>query len=305
MGKELTFAAVSRSLNRLEGFVDDFLLTVQSYNEKRNIEIQNAIVDGHKETMVIYPIDIKESIIRYVKEVERNVNGDESIEYIGIRDCVDFILNSQSMLLAKRAFSIESKVREIESILLSYCSGSMIKPVSDLTWQTEHILWEIGELHIEPFILENNQDAVIPKTGEKLLTKDEIIKSLEKIKPYKPLKDDEPINYKEYYKRLTEGGVIDNKWTLDLFLYCVERADISKLLVKAEKKKDGKKQYARLFMNDVASCFSDSAQYRKKAAESFGLGENVHVGAVGGNAKTEYQNMMKGLFAKNHQKKRP
>ena len=302
MGKELTFADVSRSLNRLEGFVDDFLLAVQSYNEKRNIETQNVIIDGHKETMVIYPIDIKESIIRYVKEVERNVNGDESIEYIGIRDCVDFILNSQSMLLAKRAFSIESKVREIESILLSYCSGSMIKPVSDLTWQTGHILWEIGELHIEPFILENNQDG---EGASEVLTKDEIIKSLEKIEPYKPLKGDEPINYKEYYKRLTEGGVIDKKWTLDLFRYCVERADISKLLVKAEKKKDGKKQYARLFMNDVASCFSDSAQYRKKAAESFGLGENVNVGAVGGNAKTEYQNMMKGLFAKNHQRKRP
>lgn len=166
MEKDITFASVSRSLNRLEGFVDDFLLTVQSYNEKRNIEKQNVIVDGHKETMVIYPIDIKESIIRYVKDVEQNINGDECIDYIGIHDCVDFILYSQSKLLAKRAFTIESKVREIESILLSYCSGNLIKPVSDLTGQTGHILWEIGELHIEPFVQEMNQDAVIPETGK-------------------------------------------------------------------------------------------------------------------------------------------
>ena len=316
MDKEITFAAVSRSLNRLEGFVDDLLLGVQSYNEKLNIEIQNVIVDGHKETMVIYPIDIKESIIRYVKEVERNINGDECIDYIGIHDCVDFILNSQSKLLAKRAFTIESKVREIESILLSYCSGNLIKPVSDLLWQTGQILWEIGELYIEPFIQDNTQDAVIPENmstggdGEKPkaednpLTKEDIIKSLEKIEPYKPLKDDEPINYKEYYKRLTEGGVIDKKWPLDLFLYCVERADISKIIVKAEKKRDGKKGYARLFMNDVASKFSDSAKYRKKAAESFGL-ENSNIGAVGGDAKLEYQRMMKGLFVTNHQRKRP
>ncbi len=140
--------------------------------------------------------------------------------------------------------------------------------------------------------------------GEKPLTKEDIIKSLEKIEPYKPLKDDEPINYKEYYKRLTEGGVIDKKWPLDLFLYCVERADISKIVVKAEKKRDGKKGYARLFMNDVASKFSDSAKYRKKAAESFGL-ENSNIGAVGGDAKLEYQRMMKGLFVTNHQRKRP
>ena len=140
--------------------------------------------------------------------------------------------------------------------------------------------------------------------GEKPLTKEDIIKSLKEIEPYKPLKDDESINYKEYYKRLTEGGVIDKKWPLDLFQYCVERADISKIVVKAEKKRDGKKGYARLFMNDVASKFSDSAKYRKKAAESFGL-ENSNIGAVGGDAKLEYQRMMKGLFVTNHQRKRP
>lgn len=181
------------------------------------------------------------------------------------------------------------------------------------------ILKEIGA--VEEWTDDNEQTVLrtnltdnidIPETGEsgnegigeKLLTKDEIIKSLEKIEPYKPLKDDEPINYKEYYKRLTEGGVIDEKWPLDLFKYCVERADISKIVVKAKKRKDGKKQWARLFMNDVASKFSDSAKYRKKAAESFGL-ENSNIGAVGGDAKLEYQRMMKGLFVTNHQRKRP
>ena len=64
--KDITFADVSRSLNRLEGFIDDFLLTVQSYNEKRIIKKVNVIVDGHKETMVMYPIDIKKSIMGFI-----------------------------------------------------------------------------------------------------------------------------------------------------------------------------------------------------------------------------------------------
>ena len=100
--KDITYSDVSRSLNRLEGFIDDFLLTVQSYNEKRNFEKINVIVDGHNETMQIYPIDIKKSIIGFIDDVKFNREGDESINYFGIHDCVDYILNNQSLLLAKK-----------------------------------------------------------------------------------------------------------------------------------------------------------------------------------------------------------
>lgn len=154
--KDISYADVSRSLNRLDGFIDNFLLTVQSYNEKRITERVNVIVDGHKETMVIYPIDIKKSIIGFIDDVKFNREGDESINYYGIHDCVDYILNNQSLLLAKRAFSIETKIKEAEQVLLSFLSE--IKETSDLLWQTWLILCQIEELHIEPF--------VIPETGD-------------------------------------------------------------------------------------------------------------------------------------------
>lgn len=148
--KDIAYSDVSRSLNRLEGFIDDFLSTVQSYKEKRIIEKINVIVDGHKETMVINPIEIKKSIIGFIDDVKFNRDGDESINYFGIHDCVDYILNNQSLLLAKRAFSIETKINEAENILISFIAD--IKEASDLLWETGQILWQIGELHIEPFI---------------------------------------------------------------------------------------------------------------------------------------------------------
>lgn len=155
--KDITYSDVSRSLNRLEGFIDDFLLTVQSYNEKRNIEKINVIVDGHNKTMQIYPIDIKKSIIGFIDDVKFNREGDESINYFGIRDCVDYILNNQSLLLAKRAFSIETKIKESESILTSFIAD--VKEANDLLWETGQILWQIGELHIEPFIQDDGDDS--------------------------------------------------------------------------------------------------------------------------------------------------
>ena len=164
--KDITFADVSRSLNRLDGFIDDFLLTVQSYNEKRIIENANVIVGGHKETMVIYPIDIKKSIIGFIDDVKFNREGDESINYYGVHDCVDYILNNQSLLLAKRAFSIETKIKEAEQILLSFLSE--IEETSDLLWQTGQILWQIGELHIEPFVIDDENDGNYPEIPKEL-----------------------------------------------------------------------------------------------------------------------------------------
>ena len=139
--KDITFADVSRSLNRLEGFIDDFLLTVQSYNEKRIIKKVNVIVDGHKETMVMYPIDIKKSIMGFIDVVKFNREGDEAINFHGIHDCVDYILNNQSVILANRAFSIETKIKEAEQIILPFLSE--IKEANELLWETTLIINKI------------------------------------------------------------------------------------------------------------------------------------------------------------------
>lgn len=145
VNKDITFAEVSRSLNRLEGFINDMLLNVHYYNESLP--------------------NIEESITRQIEEVKFNRNGDESINYIGIHNCVDYILNNQSMLLAKRAFSIEKKINEIERILLSYIDKLLV--ASDLLWETGLILHEIRELYIEPFIQELDEGQY-PKVPDEL-----------------------------------------------------------------------------------------------------------------------------------------
>ena len=71
--KDITFADVSRSLNRLEGFIDDMLLTMQSYCDSK--------------------IDTEKSINSFLGELKWLGEGDESINYFGIYDCVDFILS--------------------------------------------------------------------------------------------------------------------------------------------------------------------------------------------------------------------
>lgn len=293
--KDITYADVSRSLNRLEGFIDDNLLGIQPYSE------------GHN--------DIKD-VTRLIDAVKYNREGDEEISYIGIYDCVDFVLNNTSMPLAKRIFAIESKIKEVEQVLLSYCHDSMIKVVSDLLWETGRILWQIGELYVEPFIQESTQTDTIPETGNKDTsngekpkatnepkTKEEIIKSLEGTEIFAPTK---PINlYDIYYDRLTKGKIKTNNGdvcklailrrvcdddndNIKLFKYCVERADISKLV------NTGKKSYARLFMNDIASYFREPEKFRKAAAKSFGV---MEVGGVGGDYKKNYRLLMEKLFS--------
>lgn len=313
--KDITFADVSRSLNRLDGFIDNFLLAVQSYNEKRIIEKVNVIIDGHKETMVIYPIDIKKSIKGFIDEVKFNREGDESINYYGIHDCVDYILNNQSLLLAKRVFPIETKIKEAEQILLSFLSE--IEETSDLLWQTGQILWQIGELHIEPFIQETSQTGDIPETGEnecfsigddssenksgESLTPDQIKEKIKKIEPFPKAKTDEPIPFGKYYRILTNGEftqadgvkkefqVIDaEKCDLDLFCLCVERADISDII------KEGNKSIARLFMYYVSEQFKNSDEYVKAASKAFRL--KVRLSAVPSKYRADFYNLLGDEF---------
>jgi len=148
--KEIAFADVKRSLNRLEGFIDDLLLNVQSFNE-RDIE------------------DVWTQLSYWLNEVKNNREGDDSINYIGIYDCVDFILNNSSIVLAKMAFSIDAKIKEIESIVLTYISYQVTQKVaSSLLWETGSILSQIGELYIEPFIQKTKNNYTIPnsETGD-------------------------------------------------------------------------------------------------------------------------------------------
>lgn len=139
--KDITFADVSRSLNRLDGFIDDMLLTM----------------------------DTEKSINSFLGELKWLREGDESINYFGIYDCVDFILNNKSIDLAKRVFSIEAKVKEIESFVLPYISNQITQKVaSDFLWETGRILWQIGELHIEPFVIDDENNGNYPDIPNEL-----------------------------------------------------------------------------------------------------------------------------------------
>lgn len=142
-----------------------------------------------------------------------------------------------------------------------------------------------------------------PKADQEPTNKDDIIKSLEGTEIFAPTK---PINlYNVYYDRLTKGKIKTNNGdvcklailrrvcdddndNIELFKYCVERADISKLV------NTGKKSYARLFMNDIASCFKEPEKFRKAAAKSFRVKE---VGGVGGDYKENYRLLMEKLFS--------
>lgn len=295
--KDITFADVSRSLNRLEGFIDDMLLTMQSYCDSK--------------------IDTEKSINSFLGELKWLREGDESINYFGIYDCVDFILNNKSIDLAKRAFSIEAKVKEIESFVLSYISNQVTQKVaSEFLWETGRILWQIGELHIEPFIQETSQTGDIPETGEnecfsigddssenkigESLTPDQIKEKIKKIKPFPKAKTDEPIPFGKYYRILTNGEftqangvkkefqVIDaEKCDLDLFCLCVERADISDIIKE-------NRQIARLFMYYVANKFKDSDEYVKAAQKALGL--NARLSAVPSNYRADFYNLLGDEF---------
>lgn len=163
----------------------------------------------------------------------------------------------------------------------------------------------------------------IPETGEngclnigdekktKSLNKAQIIMELKK-EPFEPRKYGEPIPYKDCYTRLIEGKIkrstgdvialeiIDKQCDFELFKYCVDRADVSKLY------KVKKKSYVRIFMNDIAEYFANPSEYRKAAASAFGV-EKLNVGTNGEGVRADYRLLMKGVFPDdaNYQKKMP
>ena len=262
--------------------------------------------------------DSKNRIKWFLKDIDEDINGSNrlvfkgkvSVQLYDIAENVGKVVNyirdgkRDADRLKSELLSLRSMVKELQSKTLqkgyehfAYNCDMTISIIDNMEkWETDAPIPETDNKKL----IDGEKDT--PK--EKTLTRDEIIECLKDIEPFEALNPDEPINYKEYYKRLCDGGVIDSQYGLDLFTYCVERADISKIIAKPEKKKDNKKSYARLFMNDVASVFSIAADYRKAAAKAFILGDNTHIGSVGGDVKTEYQELMKGLFKTNWQKKR-
>jgi len=164
------------------------------------------------------------------------------------------------------------------------------------------------------------ETEIIPETGENESLNTKKVESLNKAEvmmavknePFEPKKDGSPIPYKKCYERLTEGKIrrptgevktieiIDKQWDFDLFKYCVERADISKIF------KSRKKSYARLFMNDIAEYFENPSSYRKAAAIAFHV-TKLNVGTNGEGIRADYRKLMKGLFPDhaNYQKKMP
>ena len=198
-------------------------------------------------------------------------------------------------------------IKHISDVILSE-----IKEVEKWTGDHEQIIQGTNQVANNPIPETGDNEDVgngkKQKADDKPMTKDEIIKSLEGKEKFVPSK---PINlYNVFYDRLVKGkiknkngeshvlGVLrkicdDDKENVELFKRCVESADISNLY------NEGKKSYARLFMNDIASLFSEPEKFRKAAAKSFGLKEGTELGAVGGNYKKDYRSLMNGLFDDN------
>ena len=164
------------------------------------------------------------------------------------------------------------------------------------------------------------ETEIIPETGENESLNTKKVESLNKAEvmmavknePFGPKKGGKPIQYKEFYKRLTEGKIkrttgkveaieiIDKQYDLELFKYCVDRADISKIF------KSRKKCYAIMFMNDIAEYYENPSEYRKAAVKAFHI-TKLNVGADGKGIRADYRLLMKNLFPDhaNYQKKMP
>ena len=106
---------------------------------------------------------------------EEITKSDEAVNYYGVRDCVDYILNNQSLLLAKRAFSVETKIFEAENILISFITDikepdytsdeyretvkeniQEIRIEKDGIEKTIHILEGANKNHFCRYIVDNN-----------------------------------------------------------------------------------------------------------------------------------------------------
>lgn len=271
--------------------------------------------------------DSKNRIKWFLRDIDEDINGSNrlvfkgtvSVQLYDIAENVGKVVNyirdgkRDADRLKSELLNLRIMVKELQSKSLqkgyepfAYKCGMTIGIIDNMEkWETSHI--------------ENNP---IPETGgnedvgngektkadNKPKTKDDIIKSLEGKEQFVPSK---PINlYDVFYDRLVKGkiknkndeyhvlGVLrkicdDDKENVELFKRCVESADISNLY------NEGKKSYARLFMNDIASLFSEPEKFRKAAAKSFGLKEGTELGAVGGNYKKDYRSLMNGLFDDN------
>ena len=182
---------------------------------------------------------IKDDSLKFAFMGRYNVKLFNAAEKIG--KVHDYILDAKygSMQIFKELLNLRTTTRELrnEAILKGYdpfavTCDIIIDIIDDVEkWESDN--GNQGEV----------QNSEIGDKGimENVLTRDEIIKGVEGINPFKPLNSDEPINYEEYYKRLCNGGVIDSRYGLDLFTYCVDRADISKIIARPKKRKDSKK----------------------------------------------------------------
>ena len=207
--------------------------------------------------------------------------------------------------LKGKLYDLKEKVRQLYNSADKH-NLNTIREISDL------ILSEIGE--VEEWA--NDDDYTIQETS-KIRTIPEKEKPLNEVQvkmsvkndPFKRIENGKPIPYKKCYERLTEGKirrsagdsesveVISKQYDLELFQYCVDRADISKIY------KKGKKSYAILFMNDIASFYEDSSAFRKAAAKAFDV-TKLGVGKRGTGINADYYNLMTGIFSKdvNYQK---
>lgn len=226
--------------------------------------------------------------------------------------CADIINGEDGAdKLKGKVFDLREKIKQLYDradknnlINIRTISDSMLGLIGEVEEWTDSIPQETTQAENNS-IPENCNNDYSDDSGKenKPPTKEDIVKKLEGAEKFVPKK---AINlYGVYYSRLTKGirddtrgvrnlNVIrkitdDDNENIKLFELCVEKANIS-MLINA-----GKKSYARLFMNDIASLFSEPEKYRKAAAKSFNL-KNSKLGGVGGKYKKDYRKLMRDLF---------
>ena len=249
-----------------------------SYKAAENfVKVCGYVINGEDDAQIF-----KGKLYDLKEKVRQLYNSADKQNLITIKDICDVILK---------------EIGEVEEWANDNESDDGDKPPVTKTNQPD-IIPEIDDNEC-PNIGEDSRD----KGKSKPMTTDEIIQSLEGKEAFEPLKT---INlYGVYYDRLVKGkitdengeskvlGIIrkvcdDDKENIKLLKHCVERADISSIVV------TGRKSYAMLFMNDIADSFKEPEKFRKAAAMSFKV---KWVGGVGGNYKKNYRLLMKELFS--------
>ena len=139
-----------------------------------------------------------------------------------------------------------------------------------------------------------NDDTTQIKKDQGIFDENAIREKLENHIVFEPIKG-KYIPYGMYYKPIMDNSLISESCTIDLFQYCLDRADISLIIT------DGSKSVMRGFMKEISVKYSDPDKYKTIAAESFGVKSKNQLGAIG-NAVSKYDTIFSEILQRTDQR---